>query len=282
MIRLDYSIRRNPSLSVEEFQSYWRETHAPLWEKHAEVLGVKRHIRWENRPDHPMAGPTRAAYKIGGAPFDGMATTIWTDIRELEAALQTPEGEVAYKEILADEENFIEHSASYLSFGIEHAVVFDRENLFATEDNEFVRGIYFPEGRSGFNIGEVQRHWVAVHGGLSHELTVGSANRRYMQIHAGNFDLYHRFLEDRNMKLNPRYFGHAEAFTSPEDAEIAAKLNRPAEMFDYFVIDIDSFADPTQSYFGMGKEFIVVNKPIYSLPLPKPIPKAEQLPYKAW
>ena len=282
MIRLDYSIRKKPSLSAEEFQNYWRDHHAPLWEKHADVLKVRRHVRWENRPDHPMAEPTRQAYKIGGEPFDGMATTIWTDIRELEAALSTKAGQTAYQEILEDERNFIDQSQSYVAFGIEHAVVFDREVLYATEDNDFVRGIYFPSGLPGFNIGEVQRHWVAVHGGLSHELTIGSANRRYMQIHAGNFNLYHKFLADRAIEFNPSYFGHAEAFTSPEEAEKAAKLGRPPEIFDYFVIDIDSFADPERSYFGMGKEYLVVNKPVYALPLPRPIPDGQPLPYKAW
>lgn len=282
MIRLDYSIRKKPSLSTEQFLAYWRENHAPLWEKHANVLKVRRHIRWENHPDHPMAAPTREAYKIGGAPYDGMATTIWTDIRELEAALETPEGKRAYQEILTDEKNFIDQSASYLSFGIEHAVVFDREVLYATDDTDFVRGIYFPQGHEGFNIGEVQRHWVSIHGGLSHELTVGSSNRRYMQIHAGNFDLYHRFLADRAIDFDPKYFGHAEAFTSPKEADLAAKHNRPAEMFEYFVIDIDNFAECESSYFGYGKEYLVVDKPVYSLPLPKPIPSGNRLPYKAW
>lgn len=282
MIRLDYYIRRKPSLSVAKFQQYWRDVHAPLWERHADALGIRRHIHWEDRPDHPMAAPTREAYKIGGEPFDGVGTSMWADIRVLEAALQTELGQAAYQEILSDEANFIDHGRSYLGFGVEHAIAYDREKLYATKDAEFVRGIYWPNCLEGHGIDEIHRHWIAVHGGLSHDFAVGSANRRYMQVHAGNYHLYHQFLSDRNMKINPLYFGHAEAITSPEEVEKAAKLNRPDELFQYFIDDIDNFADPATAYFGFGKEYLVVDKQIYTKPLPKPIPRGERLPYKDW
>lgn len=282
MIRLDYYVRRKPGLSVEDFRKHWRETHGPLWVKHADVLGVRRHVHMEDRPDHPLAAPTRAAYKVCGKPFDGVATSIWADIRVLEAALRTPEGRAAYEEILEDEKNFIDHSDSYLGFGIEHAVAYDREKIFATEDNDFVRGVYCPDCLEGYKIDEIHRHWIAVHGGLSHEFTLGSSNRRYSQVHAGNYNLYHRFLEDRGIEFNSRYFGHAEAITSLEEVEKAKRHNRPDEQFEYFIIDIDNFADPSSGYFSYGKEYLVVDKQIYTHPLPKPIPRGKRRPYKSW
>ncbi len=30
MVKVIYSINRKPDMSVEEFQRYWRETHAPI------------------------------------------------------------------------------------------------------------------------------------------------------------------------------------------------------------------------------------------------------------
>ena len=39
MIKLTFCLRRLPHLSREEFQAYWRETHAPLVAERAEVLG---------------------------------------------------------------------------------------------------------------------------------------------------------------------------------------------------------------------------------------------------
>lgn len=282
MIRLDYCIRRKNGTSPSDFREYWKHVHAPLWARHAAVLGVKRHIHFEDRPEHPMSAPTREAYKIGGEAFDGVGTTIWSDIRVLESSLQTEDGAAAYNEILTDEAAFIDHSQSYLAFGLVHAVAYDREKLFATEDTEFVRGIYWPLALEGLSIAEIQRHWISVHGGLSHEFTVGSANRRYIQIHTGNYDLYHRFLADRNMPFRARHFGQAEAITSPGEVEKAAKLNRPAEHFQFFIEDIDNFADPNVSYFALGKEYLVVDKQVYESPLPKPIPIGEPLPYKPW
>lgn len=282
MIRLDYCIRRKACLSVSEFREYWRDSHARLWVKHADVLGVRRHIQFEDHPDHPLAGPTRKTYKIGGAPFDGVATTFWADIRVLEAALESEKGRAAYQDILKDEENFIDHQRSYLGFGVEHAVAYDREKLYATSENEFVRGVYWPRCLEGYEIAEIQRHWIAVHGGLSHEFNVGSANRRYMQVHAGNYNLYHSFLEDRGIAFDPYYFGHAEAITSLEEVELASKIERPPETFQYFIDDIDNFADPATGYFALGKEYLVLDKPIYTYPLPKPIPKGQRLPYKDW
>ena len=41
MVKLTFTLRRLPHLSREEFQRYWREQHAPLVEKHREVLGIR-------------------------------------------------------------------------------------------------------------------------------------------------------------------------------------------------------------------------------------------------
>lgn len=282
MIRLDYYIRRKPGMDVAEFRDYWKSTHAGLWQKHADILGVRRQVHLEDHPDHPMADPARAAYKVTGEPFDGVSTSIWADIRVLEAALETEAGQAAYQEILDDEKNFIDQKRSYLNFGVEHAVVFDRERLYATDDTSIIRGVYKPNHLPGHDMKELQRHWIAVHGGMSHEFTVGSGNRRYMQVHAGNYFLGEKMRADRGIDFNPLYFGHAEAFTSPEDAAEAATHNRPHELFEMFVVDIDNFADPSSGYFALGKEYLVVDKQVYTLPLPKPIPSGERLPYKEW
>lgn len=282
MIRLDYYIRRKPGMSVQDFRNHWKSTHSNLWRRHADILGVRRHVHLEDHPEHPMAEPARATYKVTGEPFDGVMTSIWADIRVLDAALETDAGRAAYHEILQDEENFIAQENSYLNFGIEHAVVFDRERFYATEDNSIIRGVYKPDHLPGYDMAEIQRHWIAVHGGMSHEFTVGSGNRRYTQIHAGNFILGDKLRTDRGIAFNPLYFGHAEAFTSPEDAAEAAIHKRPAELFEMFIIDIDNFADPSSGYFALGKEYLVVDRQVYTHPLPKPIPRGERLPYKEW
>ena len=45
MIKLTYCLHRLPTLSREEFQQYWRGTHAPLVAAAREALGIRRYIQ---------------------------------------------------------------------------------------------------------------------------------------------------------------------------------------------------------------------------------------------
>ena len=45
MIRLVFLLRRAPHLSLEEFQTYWRDTHGPLVASHATALGMLRYVQ---------------------------------------------------------------------------------------------------------------------------------------------------------------------------------------------------------------------------------------------
>src|SRR5262249_13988947 len=45
MIRLTYVLRRLPTLSRQEFQQYWRQTHGPLVAKHAQTLACRKYIQ---------------------------------------------------------------------------------------------------------------------------------------------------------------------------------------------------------------------------------------------
>ena len=45
MIRLTFCLRRLPSLTREEFQRYWLETHGPLVRKHAKALNLRRYVQ---------------------------------------------------------------------------------------------------------------------------------------------------------------------------------------------------------------------------------------------
>jgi hypothetical protein len=44
MIKLTFCLRRKPDMTLEEFQRYWRETHAPLVAARAEALGIQRYL----------------------------------------------------------------------------------------------------------------------------------------------------------------------------------------------------------------------------------------------
>ena len=122
MIKLTYCLRRKPGMTVEEFQRYWRETHAPLVEARAEVLGIKRYVQV-----HTVLPAVNAALQArnGGSPeaFDGVAELWWDDLDAFAAASGSPAGRAASRALYEDERHFIDHARSPLWMSEEHAML---------------------------------------------------------------------------------------------------------------------------------------------------------------
>ena len=102
MVKLIYCISKKPELSVEAFQTYWRDTHGPIAGR---IPGLRRYVQC-----HVVPG----LYGGSTAPaFDGAAELWFDDMEALRAAMQSPETKAA----LEDEKNFIDHSrvASFIT-----------------------------------------------------------------------------------------------------------------------------------------------------------------------
>ena len=108
MIKLMYSITRKEELSVEEFQTYWRETHAPIA---AKIPGVRRYIQNHTLPE-TYGGNTPP-------PYDGVAELWFDDMQAFRDGIASPECDAARE----DELNFIDHSRSILLFAEEKPIV---------------------------------------------------------------------------------------------------------------------------------------------------------------
>ena len=270
MIRLNYYVRRKPGLTLDEFKQYWRETHGPLWTKFADLLGVRRYVQVLDQPNDPVALGYKEGYRVTGEPYDGVSVACWAESAVLERALASNEGREAWNNILVDERKFIDHERSMLSFGTDHAVINPRGKLVASDDNDLLRGIYFPQGLPGIEMGEIQRHWIAVHGGLTHDFSEWSPNMRYFQVHAVDHPIADQMRKERGMSKGVNYFGHAEIWTCQAEVEKAAESPRRTELFPYYIADIEAFCDMGTGYFVMGKERFYVDKDIYTLPLPQP------------
>lgn len=120
MVKLIFLLRRQPHLSREEFQHYWREQHAPLVAARARALGVRRYVQ-RHTVDEP-ANARMAAARGGVADFDGIAELWWDRSRTLDAAGK--EAAIrAGKELLEDERNFIDLPASPVFFVDDYEVI---------------------------------------------------------------------------------------------------------------------------------------------------------------
>ena len=96
MIKLSFCLRRLSHLSREDFQTYWREQHAPLVAKHAKTLGILRYVQVHT--GHPALNDAMQGSRGGPDAYDGA-------------------------ELLADEKKFIDLANSPLWFGDEFVVV---------------------------------------------------------------------------------------------------------------------------------------------------------------
>ena len=121
MLKLVFCLRRRAGLSREEFQRYWRETHAPLVRSHAAALGLERYV--QVHAAHDDLGALLRASRGAPEPYDGVAELWWKDRASFEAALATPAAQRAGAELLADERRFIDLASSPLWLGEEHPVV---------------------------------------------------------------------------------------------------------------------------------------------------------------
>jgi uncharacterized protein (TIGR02118 family) len=121
MIKLTFCLTRLPQLSREQFQDYWRGTHAPLVASVAETLQIRRYVQLHSLP--PAASEAIRASREAPPDYDGVAE-LWFD--SLEALAQNgarPEAQAAGRLLLEDERRFIDLPKSPLWFGEEKVIV---------------------------------------------------------------------------------------------------------------------------------------------------------------
>ena len=122
MIKLVFTLRRREDMTREEFQRYWREQHAPLVRRHADALRIRRYVQVHARDtdlDEAIAGPRGSEPRV----YDGVAELWWDSLEELVAAFSSDAGQAAGRELLEDEQRFIDLPRSPLWLGEENVVI---------------------------------------------------------------------------------------------------------------------------------------------------------------
>jgi uncharacterized protein (TIGR02118 family) len=122
MIKLVFMVRRREGITREEFQRHWKEEHAELVKRHAELLRIRRYVQTHAREtdlDDAIAGSR------GSEPrqYDGVAELWWDSIDDLVQAATSEEGQTAQQALLEDERRFIDLANSPIWLGEEIAVI---------------------------------------------------------------------------------------------------------------------------------------------------------------
>jgi uncharacterized protein (TIGR02118 family) len=122
VIKLVFCLRRRAELSREDFQRYWRETHAPLVRERGATLGIRRYVQVHTLPAATSAA-LAASRAVEEEEYDGVAELWWDSLEALAAAVATPEGRRAGAELLEDERRFIDLTRSPIFLAEEHVVL---------------------------------------------------------------------------------------------------------------------------------------------------------------
>lgn len=121
MIKLTFCLHRLPSLSRAEFQTYWREAHAPLVASVQSTLRIHRYVQTHASPEEMETELRRVR---GGPPgYDGVAELWWMSAQDLAATSTDPAAIEAGRMLLEDERTFIDLSRSPLFWGEEKTII---------------------------------------------------------------------------------------------------------------------------------------------------------------
>lgn len=121
MIRMLFCLRRLPALSLDQFQDYWRDTHAPLVARHAPIIGLTLYRQHHRLDDVVLGGLLKG--RLTDDPFDGVAELGWHSEADLLGGGDDPAVRAANRELFADEQRFIDLTRSPIFFARTHMVV---------------------------------------------------------------------------------------------------------------------------------------------------------------
>ncbi len=259
MIRLTFVLRRKPGNSRADFQNYWRETHGPLVAKHSSALNILRYVQV-----HTLDDPTNEALATarGGMeePYDGVAELWWPNREALTSTLETPQGQAAAKELLEDEERFIDLPASPLWLNYEYPQVNPTpEEMIARESSPLVKIFFCLRHPENLSLEQAQLYWRTNHGPLIRGLAPGMRMQRYLQVHYYKDEIEHLLRDGRHTATTP-YMGHAEAWFNRADLATLAEVPEASHAFDLAVEDESHFIDFKRSAMWIAKERVFIDR----------------------
>jgi len=256
VIRIVFLLRRRPQLSLDQFQSRWRDDHGPMVASHQTRLGILRYTQ-SHRLDDPLNGALAAARGGMEPPYDGVAELWFQSLDALTAASGTDGGRRAGAELLADEAEFIDLPSSPLWLAYEYPQVNPTpEHVVARVKSPVVK-LHFPLRHPvGMSLDDAQLYWRTSHGPLIRSMAPAMGMIRYQQVHRFESAFEGALRQARGTAVDA-YTGHAEAWfdrSRPGAGPEAAEAGRRA------VEDEAHFIDFARSAIWIGKEHVFVDR----------------------
>jgi EthD domain-containing protein len=258
MIRLVFVLRRKPGMSLAEFQQYWRTTHGPLVAKHGETLNILRYVQLHTLED-PVNDQLAGARGKMETPYDGVAELWWNNREALAANFMNAAGQAAGRELLEDEERFIDLPNSPLWFAHEYPQVNPAEDIVARPDNSLVKLFFCLRHPASLGLEQAQLYWRTNHGPTIRGIAPAMRLKRYLQVHRCEEPLEQQLRASRKTKVPP-YTGHAEAWFDRADLAAVGKTSEGQRAMAIAVEDERKFIDFSRSAIWIGKEWTFIDR----------------------
>lgn len=120
MIKLVYCLARRQDVPAEAFHAYWLRQHAPKVRQRRQALRAVKYVQ-SHTVEPELNGLLQQSRGLQ-PPYDGITEVWWDSADALRAALGTPEGARAMRELLEDESTFIDFARSRVFMTEEHAI----------------------------------------------------------------------------------------------------------------------------------------------------------------
>ncbi len=120
MIKFVMCLHRHPDMSRAEFQDYWQNKHAPLFQSFVDTHKAKRYVQ-DHTIDTPMNQVLRESRGMV-EEYDGIAEVWFESEQAFMEAMSSPEGEKLGAILHEDECKFIDHARSTAFLAEEHEV----------------------------------------------------------------------------------------------------------------------------------------------------------------
>jgi len=121
MIKVVYCIRRRADLSAQDFQTYWKEVHAPMLLERSAALRLAAYVQTSHVNSPYSARVERAG--VLEAPFDGIAELYWANEHDMQHGFEDAEALCLQRRLAEDEANFVDHTRSARWIATERAPI---------------------------------------------------------------------------------------------------------------------------------------------------------------
>lgn len=236
MIKLICFLKRNPALTVDQFQDHWRHVHGRLF---AETPEIRRYIgRYEQ--NHRLDADYRRerhSGEVADTGFDGV-TVIWYEtLADFEAMVADP---VYRALVVPDEQRLLDTAQNCWLIAAEPNVIVDkpggRRRAQAKLLSIFCRA-------PALGVDEFHRHWREHHGGLFSN--VPELNRDILA-----YDQNPRLPQDYTLAPERAYDGVTEQWFESLDRFVES-LSEPKQK-ELVEPDVAYMLDPARIHFIMS------------------------------